>query len=108
MLEKHYAPRTATQLLSRAQAIASAREQDALGKRVVLLSLAALPEGCAGIALPADSAGYAHGLYAALRELDGQHAHLIVVERPPDDMAWIAVNDRLRRSAAGAGEEDAT
>jgi L-threonylcarbamoyladenylate synthase len=108
LLEKHYAPRTATQLLSRAQAIAAAREQDALGKRVVLLALATLPDDCTGIALPADSAGYAHGLYAALRELDGQHAHLIVVERPPDDMAWIAVNDRLRRSAAGAGEEDAT
>ena len=110
MLEKHYAPRTATQLLSRTQAIASAREQDALGKRVVLLALGALPEVCEGIALPADPAGYAHGLYAALRELDARHAHLIVIERPPSDDAWIAVLDRLRRSAAGAEqqEDDAT
>ncbi len=110
MLEKHYAPRTALQLLSRAQAVATAREQGALGKHVVVLALATQPAGCEGIALPADPAGYAHGLYACLRELDARHAHLIVVERPPDDMAWIAVLDRLRRSAAGAGqhEDDAT
>jgi hypothetical protein len=56
-----------------------------------------------GLALAADAAGYAHGLYAALRELDGHGANLLLVERPPDDGAWIAVQDRLRRSAAGAG-----
>ena len=108
LLEKHYAPRTATQLLSRAQAVAATREQGALGKHVAMLALATLPEGCQGLALPADPVGYAHGLYSALRELDGRHAHLIVVERPPNDTGWIAVLDRLRRSAAGAGDDDAT
>ena len=107
LLEKHYAPRTATQLLTRTQAIAAAREQSALGKRVVVLAIASLPDDFDGIALPADPAAYAHGLYAALRELDGQHAHLIVIERPPENRAWIAVLDRLRRSAAGT-DDDAT
>ncbi len=105
-LEKHYAPRTATELLSRTQLEASAREQDALGKRVLVLVLQQLPLGCDGLALPGDAEGYAHGLYAALRELDARHAHLLLVERPPEDAAWIAVNDRLRRSAAGAGPGD--
>jgi L-threonylcarbamoyladenylate synthase len=110
LLEKHYAPRTAAQLLSRRQAIATAREQEALGKRVVLLAIATLPDGCEGIALPADPVGYAHGLYAALRVLDARHAHLILVERPPDGNDWNAVLDRLNRSAAGAGQhvDDAT
>ena len=105
LLEKHYAPRTATQLLLRAQAIAAAREQDALGKRVVMLAIESLPNDFDGIALPAEATAYAHSLYAALRELDGRHAHLIVIERPPENRAWIAVLDRLRRSAAGINDE---
>ena len=105
-LDKHYAPRTATQLLSRAQVAASAREQGALGKRVLVLALHDLPKGCEGLALPADADGYAHGLYAALRELDARHAHLLLVQRPPENEAWTAVQDRLRRSAAGAGADD--
>jgi L-threonylcarbamoyladenylate synthase len=108
LLEKHYAPRTSTQLLSRAQTIAAVREQSVLGKRVIVLALATLPEACEGIALPADAATYAHGLYAALRELDSRQANLILVERPPEDRDWLAVRDRLNRSAAGAGEDDAT
>jgi L-threonylcarbamoyladenylate synthase len=57
--------------------------------------------------LPADSAGYAHDLYAALRELDHSGADLIVVEAIPTDAEWTAVADRLRRAAAGAGVDAA-
>jgi L-threonylcarbamoyladenylate synthase len=39
---------------------------------------------------------------AALRELDAGGAHLLLVQRPPEDREWLAVNDRLRRAAAGA------
>lgn len=105
-LDKHYAPRTATQLLSRAQMLASVREQGALGKRVLVLALQELPGECEGLSLPAQADAYAHGLYAALRELDARHAHLLLVERPPESAAWTAVQDRLRRSAAGAGLDD--
>jgi L-threonylcarbamoyladenylate synthase len=105
-LDKHYAPRTALQLQSRAQVEASAREQGALGKNVLVLALGELPESCEGLALPANAEAYAHGLYAALRELDARHAHLLLVERPPEGEAWTAVQDRLRRSAAGAGADD--
>lgn len=105
-LDKHYAPRTATQLQSRAQVEANAREQDALGKRVLVLALKELPAGCEGLVLPDDARAYAHGLYAALRELDARHAHLLLVEKPPEGKDWDAVQDRLRRSAAGAGADD--
>jgi L-threonylcarbamoyladenylate synthase len=105
-LDKHYAPRTATQLLARAQLEASAREQGVLGKRVLVLALQELPEGCEGLALPTQADAYAHGLYAALRELDAMQANLLLVERPPEGHAWIAVQDRLQRSAAGAGADE--
>ncbi len=54
--------------------------------------------------LPADPVGYAHDLYAALRELDHADLPLIAVEALPDNPAWAAVNDRLRRAVAGAGQ----
>ena len=50
---------------------------------------------------PRDAAGYAHDLYAALRELDRADASLIVIERPPGLEEWSAVADRLRRASAG-------
>ena len=101
-LEAHYAPRTPMLLLAREAMEREAVQQRALGQRVALLALDALPEGFAGEALPEQAQGYAHGLYAALRALDASGAHLLLVQRPPDGREWLAVNDRLRRAAAGA------
>jgi L-threonylcarbamoyladenylate synthase len=105
-LEAHYAPRTPLLLLPRAALLAEAQQQRAFGKHVQVLALHRLPEGLTGLALPADAAGYAHSLYAALRELDHSGANLLLVERPPQGADWLAVHDRLRRSAAGAGVAD--
>ena len=102
-LDAHYAPRTPLRLLPRGELAAAA-------SRVVgdvrVLARGTLPDGLAGETLPADADGYAHGLYAALRSLDARHATLLLVEQPPQDDAWLAVNDRLRRAAAGAGPDD--
>ena len=49
--------------------------------------------------LPASPDGYAHDLYAALRDMDTVGADVIVVEAPPKDDSWQGVNDRLRRAA---------
>jgi L-threonylcarbamoyladenylate synthase len=57
----------------------------------------------AWLTLPADPAAYAQRLYAALRELDAQGANLIAIEAVPQDDAWAAVHDRLRRATRGAG-----
>jgi L-threonylcarbamoyladenylate synthase len=101
-LEAHYAPRTPMLLLAREAMEREAAQQRALGQRVALLALGALPAGFAGEALPEEAEGYAHGLYAALRALDAGDAHLLLVQRPPEGRDWLAVNDRLRRAAAGA------
>jgi L-threonylcarbamoyladenylate synthase len=101
-LEAHYAPRTPMLLLTREAMEREAVQQRALGQNVALLAIDALPAGLAGEALPASAEGYAHGLYAALRALDAGGAHLLLVQRPPDTREWLAVNDRLRRAAAGA------
>jgi L-threonylcarbamoyladenylate synthase len=55
--------------------------------------------------LPADPTGYAHDLYAALRDMDHAEVSLIAVEALPDSPAWAAVADRLRRAVAGSGQE---
>jgi L-threonylcarbamoyladenylate synthase len=101
-LEAHYAPRTPMLLLSREAMQREAAQQRALGQRVALLAMDALPDGFAGEVLPQEAHAYAHGLYAALRALDAGEAHLLLVQRPPDGVDWLAVNDRLRRAAAGA------
>ena len=105
-LEAHYAPRTPLLLLPRAALAKEASEQQALGKAVQVLALGGLPDGVPGLALASEPASYAHDLYAALRELDGRGANLLLAERPPEGDAWLAIHDRLRRSAAGAGGYD--
>ncbi|GAB2497037.1 L-threonylcarbamoyladenylate synthase [Arenimonas alkanexedens] len=105
-LEAHYAPRTPLLMLERAALAPEASEQQALGKRVAVLARGTLPDGVEGLALPADAAGFAHYLYTGLRELDARGVNLLLVERPPEAADWLAVHDRLRRSAAGAGAAD--
>ncbi|MBW4047049.1 MAG: threonylcarbamoyl-AMP synthase [Proteobacteria bacterium] len=53
-------------------------------------------------ALPSDAAGFAHALYAALRDLDMWGLGAIWVELPPSDPAWDAVRDRLQRASHGS------
>jgi len=89
----HYAPRAPLRLCTRAEALAL---PDA---SLVLLGRgsAARPDA---VVLPADAAAYGRALYATLHALDDAGATLIAVESPPDDEAWLAVADRLRRAAA--------
>lgn len=105
-LEAHYAPRTPMLLLARSALEAELRQQETLGQRVQVLALDALPARARGQVLPARADAYAHGLYAALRALDEGDGHLLLVERPPQEPDWVAVNDRLRRAAVGAAPGD--
>jgi L-threonylcarbamoyladenylate synthase len=106
-LEAHYAPRTPMLLLAREALEQEAAEQRAFGKRVALLAIERLPAGCSGLALSADARAYAHALYGALRRLDARGDQLLLVQRPPVGEDWLAVHDRLRRAAAGAGADAA-
>ena len=102
-LASHYAPRTPVVLLERDALAATLARLAAGGRRAALIVTdAALAMGHAHVSLPAQPDGYAQGLYAALREMDGAGADFILVERPPQQAPWTGINDRLRRAAHGS------
>lgn len=96
MLPAHYAPR------ARVVAVDARRLAEAVAAedgRVVVLG----PVDVAGaprIALSAEPAEAARGLYAALREVDARGFEVAVVALPPPIGLGLAVADRLRRAAS--------
>lgn len=60
---------------------------------------AGIPRHVHCLALPADPAGAARGLYAALRRLECLPIGRIVADLPPDTEPWRALRDRLTRAA---------
>lgn len=101
-LESHYAPRTPVVLQDASDLPATLARLAAAGRKAALIHFSGLPAAHAHILLPAEPAGYAHKLYAALRAMDGAGADVILAETPPQDAAWLGVNDRLRRAAHGS------
>lgn len=103
-LEAHYAPDTPLRLIE-SSAMEAEIEKLAESGRVVVLARrppkAALR--CSWLQLPETAAAYGHDFYARLREADAHGGAILVIERPPQTAEWAAVNDRLRRAAAGAG-----
>jgi L-threonylcarbamoyladenylate synthase len=103
-LDAHYAPNTPVALAPAEECAALCAQLSAAGRRVALIhrfptELPDLPDLSGQARLPATAAGYAHDLYAALRAMDSVNADLILVATPPDEPAWLGVNDRLRRAA---------
>lgn len=104
-LEAHYAPRTPLQLAAATDLAAIATRALEGGQRVAVLAPQApaiAHESLVWRAAQVDPERFAHDLYARLRELDALACDLILVAAPPDDEAWRAVADRLRRAAAGS------
>lgn len=108
MLDKHYAPRTPLMLVEGGDLLVElAGSLTRQAQRVAALAFSAqqpLFKGLVWRAAPTDAAGYAHALYASLRELDEAGCDVLLVEQPPNEAAWLAVRDRLSRAAAGGGE----
>ncbi|MDP1536620.1 MAG: L-threonylcarbamoyladenylate synthase, partial [Burkholderiales bacterium] len=105
-LEKHYSPQTPVMLMEGDLIIELAHSLTRQGKRVAVLARTALRpliDDLVWLAAPADAAGYAHDLYANLRELDQAGCDAILVEQPPEVAEWYAIRDRLGRAAAGSG-----
>ena len=105
-LKAHYAPRTPLALLpfeALEPMLAAAR---ANGEPVALVARAsrsgawASAPGVHFIAAPEDPQRYARELYGLLRALDRANVARILIEKLPETMEWIAVNDRLGRAAA--------
>lgn len=64
--------------------------------RARLLALGLAPDEI--LQLPTDPVGYGKQLYASLHALDQLERDVLVVEQPPTEENWAAVNDRLRRA----------
>lgn len=101
-LRSHYAPATRTLLLGETELAQQLRADGA----AAVLAFREPPPGHAGpwITLPPSPGAAAAQLYAALRELDGRAA-VILVELPPAGPEWTAVRDRLGRAAAEKEQE---
>jgi L-threonylcarbamoyladenylate synthase len=110
-LAAHYAPRTPLQLVSSDGLLFALRNALVAGERVAVLAPTAQAISHDLVSWkrsPAEPAAFAHELYASLRELDALGCARILVQQPPAGEAWLAVRDRLRRAAAGSGENDET
>ncbi|MBA4742779.1 MAG: threonylcarbamoyl-AMP synthase [Azoarcus sp.] len=104
-LAAHYAPRTPLVLVP-AERLAEAVRRDG---RIAVLARTSDPQAVFHWrTAPNDPVGYAHDLYAALRDLDALGADLIVVEALPETAEWQAVADRLGRAETGSGEDGQT
>jgi L-threonylcarbamoyladenylate synthase len=106
-LDAHYAPQTPMRLVAGPRLLDFLNAQRHKGDRCGVIGHSQPPQ--AGMPhlwrmLPADPVGYAHDLYAALREMDHAGVSSIAVEALPDGAAWAAVADRLRRAIAGSGQ----
>ena len=107
-LAAHYAPQTPMRLVAGERLLDFLNAQRHKGDTCGVISHSQPPQ--AGMPhpwrmLPADPVGYAHDLYAALREMDHANISLIAVEALPASPEWAAVSDRLRRAVAGAGKD---
>ena len=96
---RHYAPAALVRLAAPPElATVAASLQGKIG--VLLRGETPAPPAAAVARLPSDVAGYAHGLYAALRDLEDADCNTIVVEQVPQGGEWDAIRDRLTRAAA--------
>lgn len=105
LLARHYAPRTRTRLLGRAELERELREEP--WRSSAVLTLSALDAGAAvgpavhALMMPVEDVEYAGVLYAALRQADALGVERILIERPErTSELWAAVLDRLMRASA--------
>ena len=117
-LAAHYAPRTPLRLVAGSTISSEVDALLAAGKRVAVLAFTAKPRSkpspvgvgvrhlrpLVWIQTPAKAEDFARDLYASLRTLDAAGTSMILVESPPADPLWEAINDRLSRAAVGAGK----
>ncbi len=112
-LPAHYAPRTELRLLrgpaAQQRLARECHQHRAAGRRIGLLLLTEDEEGLASLADTAvelgseqDLATCARSLYHQLRQLDERGLDIILARELPNWGLGRAINDRLRRAAAGS------
>jgi L-threonylcarbamoyladenylate synthase len=101
-LASHYAPDTPLRLLPRAELKAAALALLQRGQTVTVVSSHPAEihqSACHWLMMPDNAAQYGQSLYALLRDIDKSACDYILIELPPAQMQWDAVNDRLTRAA---------
>ncbi|MDE2304494.1 MAG: threonylcarbamoyl-AMP synthase [Gammaproteobacteria bacterium] len=101
----HYAPLTPVELVALDELEARAGEFAARGEKVAVLAMRAPLRArrlMTWINAGRKAESYAHDLYSNLRALDRAGCVRILVQTPPQEERWTAVNDRLLR-ACGLG-----
>jgi L-threonylcarbamoyladenylate synthase len=108
-LASHYAPVTPLELLPGRVLWQRALELHTRQLRVAVMSRSVSSrekhvkindkKDILNVTMPASALQYGSLLYATLRNLDSDGFDRLLVEAPPDDPAWLAVADRLRRAA---------
>ncbi len=101
MMAVHYAPNTMALLCPVDTLISMTDDLCAQGKVIGILAfspeIACIP--CKHLLrLPNQAEFYEAALYSALRDLDKLELDTILIEQPPDNEAWAAVNDRLSKA----------
>lgn len=102
MAERHYAPKARLTMHAATDLAAVLRHETG---RVVVVALGPPPELPAGSdlrLLPARPDAVGAALYALLHDLDAEGVDRILFQAPPEEDAWLAVRDRLRRASAEA------
>jgi L-threonylcarbamoyladenylate synthase len=105
-LTAHYAPNTPLTLLQPDVVIFAVREALAANEKIGVVAPMACPLSDERIVwrhISGEAPAFAHDIYALLRELDGLGLSRIVVQKPPQNENWRAINDRLQRAVAGSG-----
>ncbi|HEX6088994.1 MAG TPA: L-threonylcarbamoyladenylate synthase [Gemmatimonadales bacterium] len=105
-LARHYAPR-ARLIVCRPEDGAATLEASSAHPTGAIVVTAADWRADHVQTLPADPAGYAARLYAAMHALDDLGCRLIVAEALPDAPGWMALQDRLMRAAHGGPSDRA-
>lgn len=100
MLKSHYAPVTPVSIVDAGELLRIARGG---GAGIAVLALRPAPDGADAtrwIEASAEPSSYARELYGRLRRLDAMGCRQILVESVPETEPWVAIRDRLARSAA--------
>lgn len=102
LLDSHYAPRTPLLVGSLSAIENEAYRRFERGEAVALLHHTPLSGSVCGVEshrMPIEPEAYARDLYATLRQYDqGQRFSALLLEAPPQEPAWLAVNDRVKRA----------
>ena len=102
-VQAHYQPRTPLSILTTEQISAKLTGSENAGVHFLVWSEALQQQlqktGLDWQTISADAKQFGQAIYGTLYEIDQLQPALIVLEKPPQEDAWRAVNDRLRRAA---------